>query len=101
VFDSLLDDGAGPADHRVRFEHPCLSIEVHVLADMDGSTLTGIVCPATPQRVELQSDSSEVRLVAPVIDGAFLFKNVRPGPVRLHLSNSPNSASTHTDWFRI
>jgi hypothetical protein len=100
VFDSVLDEGAHPPGHRIRFEHPYLSIEICISTDAGGSILSGTVQPPTPQRAELQSDSSEERLFAPVIRGAFTFARVKAGPVRLHLSNSPDSSVIHTDWFR-
>ena len=101
VFDSLVDEGAPPTDHRICFEHPSLSIEVRVLAGVGSSRLSGRVDPPLRQQVELQSDSTDQRRVDDSVEGVFSFDEVGPGAIRLHLSGSAGAPATHTDWFRV
>ena len=101
VFDSLLDEGAPSTDHRICFEHPCLSIEVRVLAGVGSSRLSGRVDPPIRHQIELQSDSTDLRQVDHSVEGVFSFDEVAPGAIRLHLSGSSSAPAMHTDWFRV
>jgi hypothetical protein len=101
VFDSLLDGGASPTDHRICFEHPCVSIEVRVLVGVGSSRLTGTVDPPIRRQIELQSGSTDLRLVDHSVEGVFSFDQVEPGAIRLHLSGTACAPATHTDWFRV
>ena len=101
VFDSLVDEEAPQTDHRICFEHPSLSIEVRVLAGVGSSQLSGRVDPPLRQQIELQSDSTDRRLVDHSVEGVFSFDEVGPGAIRLHLSGSTGAPATHTDWFRV
>ena len=100
VFDSLVDEGAPATDHRLRFEHPLMVIEVHVSAQADGSALEGRVEPALAERVEVQLDEAELSFVDQVTNGAFSFERLGHGPIRLRLTGQGIPA-VHTDWFRI
>jgi hypothetical protein len=101
AFDSLLDEGAPAADHRLRFEHPALQIDVDVSAAAEDTTLTGTMRPSLPHRVELQMEGPEVSLVNDAAEGIFHFDHVPHGLVRLWLTGSPQTPAIRTDWFRV
>jgi hypothetical protein len=101
VFDSLIDEGASPADHRLRFEHPGVQIDVHVSATAQGTTLAGTTKPTLHHRVELQYEGPEDSLVDDGRQGTFQFERVPHGLVRLWLRGSPRARSFRTDWFRV
>jgi hypothetical protein len=101
VFDSLLDGGASPADHRLRFEHPALEIDVDVSVAAGSTTLTGTITPSRPHRVELQLERSEVSPVNEAEEGTFHFERLPHGLVRLWITGSPQTPTIRTDWFRV
>jgi hypothetical protein len=101
VFDSLLDEGAPPADHRLRFEHPALEIDVDVSVAAGSTTLTGTIRPSRPHRVKLQLERSEISPVIDADDGTFHFEDLPHGLVRLWLTGSPLTPAIRTDWFRV
>jgi hypothetical protein len=98
--DSLVDDEAAAWDHRLRFEHPDLQIDLRILGLQGASILEGKVYPSTAVRVELQSDKGDVLRRGEVADGAFALGHVPPGVVRLCLEGSA-AVKVCTDWFRI
>lgn len=100
-FDSLLDEGASPGDHRLRFEHPALEIDVDVSVAAESTTLTGTVKPSGPHRVELQLERSEVPLINDAEEGTFNFEDLPHGLVRLWVSGSLQTPAIRTDWFRV
>jgi hypothetical protein len=100
VFDSLVDEGAPPADHRLGFEHAAARIEVHVSVAADGTALSVTVTPACPERVELELENAEVSLVSDSPREA-VFAGVPHGLVRLWLTGSPTRPGIRTDWFRV
>jgi hypothetical protein len=101
VFDSLVDEGAPPSDHWLRFEHRRVQVEVHVAAEADATTLTGSVAPAVAERVELQLEDVEVSLVSDAPGGRLQFEQVPHGLVRLWLIGVPETPAIRTDWFRV
>jgi hypothetical protein len=101
VWDSLVDEDASPADHRLRFEHPDVQVDVRISAAGDTSDLDGRARRAAPIRVELQSDDGEVIGTSAVTDGAFSFVQISHRVVRLCLVGSPETTVVRTDWFRI
>jgi hypothetical protein len=101
VFDSLVDEGATPADHRLRFEHPDLQIEVHVSAAPKGTMLAGTITASLRYRVELQFEEARDSLVDDGTEGTFHFDRVPHGLVRLRLTGPPGTPAFRTDWFRV
>ena len=100
VLDSLLEQGDPAVDHRLRFEHPRLAIEVHISASTSGSDLTGQVEPAGSLQVRLEQLDSDVR-VEDATGGAFAFPKISHGIARLHLTGATPVSAIHTDWFRV
>jgi hypothetical protein len=101
VFDSLVDEGAPPTDHRLRFEHAALQVDVHVSAAAEGTTLDGTAKPSLQYLVELQFEGAEDSLVEEGPGGIFRFEQVPHGLVRLWLRGSTATPSFRTDWFRV
>jgi hypothetical protein len=113
VRDTLIEDRDPAAHHRLRFEHPTLTVDLEVSADETGSSLKGRISPitperpstperpTTPERVEVEFDTDGRRAPADVNEGegAFSFGQLPHGVVRLHLSGP--ALAIHTDWFRI
>jgi hypothetical protein len=98
MFDSLVDEPAPHAEHRLRFEHPREYLEVVVSGTDRGCTLRGRVEPA-PVRVELEMDGTDVALVEEAADGDFAFRDVPHGLKRMILT-APGTDPVRTDWFR-
>jgi hypothetical protein len=101
VFDSLVDEGAPPMDHLLRFEHSETRISVQVSAGHDDSNLDATVEPATTARVRLQVGLNDLFLVADVVDGSFSFHGVPHGVIRFFLDDSEGRPTVRTDWFRV
>jgi hypothetical protein len=101
VWDSLLDEGAPNGHHHLRFEHPTMWIEVSVSVLPAGSSLHGVVHPAVPLRVELQSERSVQPLVAEVTQHAFRIEEVAHGLVRLNLLEPGLTSAICTEWFCV
>jgi hypothetical protein len=101
AWDSLVDEDAPAWDHRLRFEHPQVQIDLRVLATNGWSTIEGRVDPAGASAVALESDAGNVLGTGDVIDGAFVLQHVSPGLVRLCLPASEPAGPVCTDWFRI
>ena len=98
MFDSLVDEPAPHAEHRLRFEHPHEHVEVVVSGTDRECTLRGRVEPA-PVRVELEMDGTDVALVEEAADGDFAFRDVPHGLKRMILT-APGTDPVRTDWFR-
>jgi hypothetical protein len=96
-----VDDAGRAPDHRLRFEHPDVQIDLRILAGSNWSTIEGKVRPAAAAGVQLQSDHGDVLLRGDVTDGSFVLERITPGVVRLCLQDSPPPAKVCTDWFRI
>jgi len=101
VWDSLLDEGAPTRHHHLRFEHPRLWIEVSVSLLPTHSSLRGVMPPAVPFRVELQSEATDVPLIAEVTRHAFRIQEVPRGLVRLHLLEPELTSAVSTEWFCV
>lgn len=100
TWDSLVDEDAAPSDHRLRFAHPELQIELRLLTADRSSDLAGRVTPPAPLRVELEGEDGEVLGSTEAADGVFTFDRVAPGTVRLSLRGA-STPGIHTDWFRL
>lgn len=98
VRDWLVDDGAS-WHHRIRFKHPRTWIEVGVSVESGWANLEGIIHPASPRRVELQS-TDEV-IAADVTRGAFRIERFARGLVRLALAGPDGAPTIYTDWFHV
>jgi hypothetical protein len=101
TWDSLVDEDAPAWDHRLRFEHPEVQIELRIFAADSWSTIEGRVRPAVQAAIELESDARNVLRTGEVLDGAFAMTHVSPGVVRLCLKGSGPSVPVCTAWFRI
>jgi hypothetical protein len=101
AWDSLVDEDQPPWDHRLRFEHPQVQIDLHILASDAWLTIEGRVTPPVPSALTLESDAGNVLGTGDVTDGAFTLAHVSPGLVRLCLSGSDQTSLVCTDWFRI
>jgi hypothetical protein len=101
VFDSLVDQGAPPTSHVLRFEHAETHISVQVSAGPDASNLDGTVDPATTTRVSMQVGVSDLFLVADIVSGAFSFRSVPHGVIRFFLDDPEGRPMVRTDWFRV
>lgn len=101
VQDSLIDGCDPPTNHRLRFEHPSVVIEVEVSTGAGSSNLTGRVSPPAAHRAQLETDRSGASTTVSIADGVFGFEEVAPGSIRIHLQATGNDPPIHTDWFRI
>jgi hypothetical protein len=101
VWDSLLDEEAPNHHHHLRFEHPRLWIEVSVSRRLGYSSLYGVMHPAVPRRVELQSERTELPLVAEVTRHAFRIEEVPRGLVRLRLIGLAQASPVSSEWFCV
>jgi hypothetical protein len=101
AWDSLVDEDAPPWDHRLRFEHPQVQIDLHILASDRWSTIEGRVEPPVRTALTLESDAGNVLGTGEVTDGAFTLLHVVSGLVRLCLAGSEQTGPVCTDWFRI
>jgi hypothetical protein len=99
--DSLVDENAPAWDHRLRFEHPEVQIDVRILAADTWSSVEGRIQPPVPATIELESDGGVVLQTGEVTDGAFALERVSPGVIRLCLAGSGPTVHVCTDWFRI
>jgi hypothetical protein len=99
VWDSLVDEGAPAEDHRLRFEHAEMEIDVRILAGGDFTALEGEVQPPAALQVELQREEGEWVGHTDIRNGVFAFDHIPPGVVRLSFQRS-SSPEVHTDWFR-
>jgi hypothetical protein len=101
ISDSLLDEDAPASDHRLRFEHPLVRIDLQVSAGPHKSRLRGRLEPPVAPRVQLEFDAGPVSRPAAVTDGTFLFERVHHGVTRLTLLGGDTLPTLHTDWFRV
>jgi hypothetical protein len=101
TWDSLVDEDAPPEDHRLRFEHADLQVDVRIFATGGTSNLEGTVRPPAPIRVELQSEDGDVTATGDVDDGVFALAHIPPGVVRLSLIGPIHTTLVRTDWFRV
>jgi hypothetical protein len=100
VWDSLVDDGAPSWHHHLRFEHPCMWIELSISVASARANLHGVMHPAIPGRVELQSDRARTPIAAEVTQSAFRIEKFPRGLVRLQLGG-PGGSQVYTDWFYV
>jgi hypothetical protein len=101
VWDSLVDEGAPPSDHRLRFEHPDVRIDVRIFTGSGSSSVQGQVEPPSPDRVELQAEDGNIMATSTPTAGAFAVEKIPPGVVRLCLVGPGEAGVIRTDWFRI
>lgn len=100
AFDSLIDNGAAPDDHELRFEHDRLHLSVRVTVSKDGTILSGSVSPAAAGRFELRSPDSDVTFLCPTDDGTFTFGPLGHGLFKVSFEPAA-AAAVATEWFRI
>jgi hypothetical protein len=102
VFDSLLDEQDPPEDHRLRFEHPDLRIDLRVSVKGAEARISGdIVPPGTDARVELLFEGGDLGFVSEGCGGSFSFSPIRHGLTRLSIRRPDSDVVVRTDWFRI
>ena len=101
VFDSLVDEGAPAKDHLLRFDHPATRIRLQVAAGPQESDLSGSTDPPTGRRVQLQASNGDIYFADEVVEGAFSFRSVRHGLIRLLILKPDDGRLIRTDWFRI
>jgi hypothetical protein len=101
VFDSLLDEHDPPEDHRLRFEHPNLRIDLRVFVKGDEARIFGDLVPSTDARVELRFDGSDLGFVSESCGGSFSFSPIQHGLTRLLIRRPDSEVVVGTDWFRI
>ena len=101
VFDSLIDLDAPAEDHRLRFEHPLVRIELQVYVSPDHTRLGGTVVPASASRAAVHLQGKDLALITPVHDGTFSFEPVGHGLVRLSFEGVDGQTTIWTDWFRV
>jgi hypothetical protein len=101
VWDSLIDEGAPSWHHHLRFEHPRMWIQVSVSVEPGGANLHGVMHPAAPGRVELESTDWEMPVAAEVTRSAFRIERIERGLVRLALAGSDGAPTVYTDWFHV
>ncbi len=79
VLDTLIEGCDSASDHLLRFEHPDLTLHLHILATPAGSSLHGTVEPVTPLHV--QGLEFQAKLRAPrcrdAANGTFAFEGIR------------------------
>jgi hypothetical protein len=100
AFDSLIDNGASPEDHELRFEHDRLHLSVRVTVGEAGTALSGSVAPATAGRFELRSPDSDVTFLCPSDNGTFTFGPLGHGLFKVSFEPA-SAAAVATEWFRI
>jgi hypothetical protein len=101
VFDSVIDLGAPAEDHRLRFEHPRLRVELQVHVGPTNTRLGGTVEPDSPFRAAVHLEGDELALITSVHEGAFRFEPAGHGLVRLSFDGVDGDTTVWTDWFRI
>ncbi len=101
VHDSLIDGDDAAADHRLRFEHPQMLIDLQVSAAADTSSVTGHINPPARRRAQIESDRAGASSTACIEEGVFTFRDVPHGIVRIILLATGDDPPIHTDWFRI
>jgi hypothetical protein len=99
--DSLIDDDDPATDHRLRFEHPRLLIDLQVSVVSGMSHLLGHIDPAAPLRAQLETAGTGISSTASIDDGVFTFRDVPHGTVRIIVLATGDDPLVHTDWFLI
>ena len=100
TWDSMVDEDAPAEDHRLRFEHPELQIELRLFTAGNSSDLEGSVKPPVQLQVELQGEEGDVLASAAATGGVFAFSQVPSGTVRL-VMRAATTPQIRTDWFRL
>jgi hypothetical protein len=100
VFDSLVAGVDPPTDHRLRFEHPLLMVELRIRRTATEMILTGAVVPTGFDLVVLTSTDSDLRFVGQVVNSSFEFSPVGRGIWRLAIERRGQEA-IWTDWFTV
>jgi hypothetical protein len=101
VFDSLLDEHDPPEDHRLRFEHRSLRIDLRVSVKGDGASIFGNLLPRMDSRVELQFEGGDLAFMSDSCGGSFSFSPIGHGLTRLAVRCTDSNVLVRTDWFRI
>lgn len=104
VFDSLVDEDAPREDHRLRFEHPHITIDLRVSAHEDESHVHGDVTQPEEGEAVLHIREADVALVSSVQAGEFEFGPLPHGLVRISVTPTHANGTIETvwtDWFRI
>lgn len=102
VHDSVVDAGATPPEHDLRFEHNGgLTIHVHVVEANDHTSLSGNIEPADSRRLTLHSSGPGDPVESWEGEtGRFAFPPVGHGLVRMRL-DAPHEPTVWSDWFRV
>jgi hypothetical protein len=101
VFDSLLDAHDPPEDHRLRFEHRSLRIDLRVSVKGNEASIFGELLPSTDSRVELLFEGDDLAFTSESCGGSFSFSPIGHGLTRLSVRCRDNNVVVRTDWFRI
>ena len=101
VFDSMIDEGAPPEDHWLRFEHPSLGVDIHVTVADARRRLSCAFTPAVEGRAQLRLDGSGEILADEIVAGAAHFDRVPTGLVRVTVLGPGLERPVITDWFRV
>lgn len=102
VYDSLVDADGVADDHVVRFEHPDLTLEVHVAHHRQNTDLEGRIEGGNPARAVLHIEGSDLAIMTSAEGSSFAFHPVGHGLVRLSVEgDEPSGPVIWTDWFRI
>jgi len=101
TFDSLVDEDDAPEDHRLRFEHPALQVDLRLSVHAGGASLSGHLTPSGPARVELDLEGADLAFVDNSSDGSFTFGPVGHGLLRLLVTAAGSATTVRTDWFRV
>ena len=100
LFDSLVDSDSRPEDHRLRFEHPELGVDLRVRARPEGTEISGRL-DRTAGKVVLHIRSAGLAMVSGTEDGRFAFGRAPHGLVRLSVEGLEPGSAIWTDWFRV
>ena len=100
VFDSLVDEGAAPDNHRLRFEHPRGNLELSVSYRAQNSVLSGHIHGLEAIRAAMHIHGTDLSLVTDVERGRFELTPVGHGLVRIVMEEDDGSL-IRTDWFTI
>lgn len=100
VFDSLVDERAPADNHRLRFEHPRVEVELYVSYRAQNSLLRGQIRGLVASRAAMHFQGTELALVTDVEDGRFELTPIGHGLVRIVIEEQ-NRSVVRTDWFSI
>jgi hypothetical protein len=100
TWDSLLDEDAPAGDHKLRFEHPELQIEVRLFTTAGSADLEGRIQPPRPLQVDLLGEQGNTLRTTRASDGIFAFEHLSRQTVQLCVQTT-TAQEIRTDWFRL